>query len=335
MTLARRHTVLWKPTPEAFAYATSQTLSVYCSMKGGVPVRTTRRAGDGATFLTRDRLGVSYFVSISATIFGHGVFRGFRFLPPGTSVLGPATPVAAALSGAWSPDNAYLATSESSSPRIKVRPWTGSAVGAAVANPGTLPTGSGADVDWSPDGAFVGVAHATTPFVSVYPWSAGAFGLKVANPGTLPVGNGTQIRWHPSGNYVAVGHATSPFLSVYPWSAAGFGARLADPDVLPTLAGFVRWSPDGRYLVTNGALTVYSFDTGTGAMVKQPVTQPVPASAIMSMEFSPDGGYFIALSQFDGLFIYRFADGLRDMQLVSPITGVSVSFGRAVLWSTK
>ena len=83
-----------------------------------------------------------------------------------------------------------------------------------LANPATLPTGTGRGCSWDASSTYLAVAHDTSPFVTVYERS-GTTLTKLANPATLPAGAGYGCSWDASGTYLAVAHPTSPFVTVY------------------------------------------------------------------------------------------------------------------------
>ena len=85
----------------------------------------------------------------------------------------------------------HISVSHPTTPFISVYPWTG-AFGTKVADPATLPTGTGTDVAFTPSGGHIAVGHSVSPFISVYPWT-GAFGTKVADPATLLAGDGNGV----------------------------------------------------------------------------------------------------------------------------------------------
>ncbi len=65
-----------------------------------------------------------------------------------------------------------------------------------LADPATLPTGTGFGVAFSADGTYMAVAHATSPFVTIYKRSGDTF-TKLANPAALPTGAGNGVAFYP------------------------------------------------------------------------------------------------------------------------------------------
>ncbi len=208
---------------------------------------------------------------------------------------------------AISPDNRFIAVVGNVSPFVKVHafdPATG-LIGAAVANPATLPNGSANGVRWSPDGLFIAVAHGTTPFMSVYPWADG-FGAKVAAP-AVPTGMSSARvpAWTTAMDAIIFTHAFSGVSPPDPnavtahawaWSAAGFGALLTgfpvvndllfDVQVHPKDDGLVAFSGDG----SDDPVKVYDFSsaTGFGSKLAAPACGPELGSSIR-VSWHPDG----------------------------------------------
>jgi len=61
-----------------------------------------------------------------------------------------------------------------------------------LANPSTLPTGSGYGVAFSSDDTYMAVTHATAPYITIYERSGDTF-TKLANPSTLPTSTGQGV----------------------------------------------------------------------------------------------------------------------------------------------
>ena len=67
---------------------------------------------------------------------------------------------------------------------------------AKLANPTTLPTGTGYAVAFSADGTYLAVGHGASPNLTIYKRSGDTFN-KLANPDTLPTGNGRGVAFYP------------------------------------------------------------------------------------------------------------------------------------------
>lgn len=179
----------------------------------------------------------------------------------------------------WSPDGAYVAIVSQVSPYIQTYPWDGAALGAVVANPGSLPAGSGSSVAFSPNGSFIAVGHATTPFVSLYPWAAGVYGTKTT-PGTPPPGETHSITWSPTSLSLVCGSASTPYITAYPISVGGvFGTLFRPAATAPGYAYSLAINAAGTYLGVGSSASPYVFvypytDSAIGVRVTDPVTLP-------------------------------------------------------------
>lgn len=266
------------------------------------PGTVTIAAGTYPLFMFGNLLAVSYnrspFLSVYVwtqtqgikAFYGDGTFTqwilfGRRLANPATLPTGTANGIA--LSPATNLSN-YVAVAHATTPFFSVYPINTPVtplldplpitIGVKIANPATLPTGTGNGVVFNSSGDSIAVAHDTTPFVSAYPFT-GVIGVKYANPATLPTGNGKAVHFSPSGADLAVAHTTTPFISVYPF-AAGFGTKYTNPATLPTgNATGVAFSPDGSMLAVSHEVTpffsVYSWSTaGFGAKLSNPATLP-------------------------------------------------------------
>lgn len=145
---------------------------------------------------------------------------------------------------AWSPDDQFLAVSNSTSPFITIFQRSGDTL-TKLSNPGTLPTGTANQCAWSPNGEFLAVAHDTSPFITVYQRSGTTF-AKINNPVTLPSG-GFGCDWSSNDNMLAVGMGASA--AIYEL----LGTTLTRVATTPSMsgvssAGKCRFSPDGNYL---------------------------------------------------------------------------------------
>jgi hypothetical protein len=96
-----------------------------------------------------------------------------------------------------------------------------------IADPATLPTGTGYGSSWSPDGRYLAIAHDTSPYVTIYDWVTGS-PVKVANPATLPTGIGRGASWSPDGRYLAIAHDTTPYSTIYDFRLAATKAWMID-----------------------------------------------------------------------------------------------------------
>lgn len=188
---------------------------------------------------------------------------------------------------------------------------------AAIANPGTLPTGAANCVIIHPTGNYVGVGHATTPFISVYPFDGTAYGTKLTNPGTLPLAQVTSAAFSHQGDYLAVADATaSPGnnLTVYAFTdSAGTGS--IGGAVQTSLAGFpaavgvgargVAWRPQGDFIAValnaSPYLAVVVFNRSSGTFGSSLSTSGAGLVAqANSVAWSPCGQYLVVCCNASG-----------------------------------
>jgi hypothetical protein len=119
--------------------------------------------------------------------------------------------------------------------------------GTKLANPTTLPTGTGRSVSFSSDASYLAVGHSTSPFITVYSRSGSTL-TKLANPSTLPANNVYGVAFDASASYLAVASETSPRLSVYSRSGSTL-TKLTDPPSQPgSICHGVSFSSAGDYL---------------------------------------------------------------------------------------
>lgn len=224
------------------------------------------------------------------------------FLGSLNTIAAPTAAAAKAIGVKFSPDQNMIFTIGGTTPFIQGWPVVDSkAIGAAYANPVTLPTGAGQCIDVHPSGNFVICGHTTTPFMSAYPFDQTGFGTKVANPVTLPAAQVNGVAFSPMGDYVAAVGATTPFLQVWPFDAVAgtFGIIIANPVTLPTtgsVAGLgkqVAWRPQGDYIAMTDGTNVYvtGFNRITGAFTTQ-LTSAFGATATC-LQWTPDGQYLV------------------------------------------
>ena len=166
-----------------------------------------------------------------------------------------------------------------------------------LANPATLPTGTGNGASFSPDGAYLAIVHNTSPYVTIYKRSGDTF-TKLSDPATLPTGTGNGASFSPDGTYLAIAHTTSPCVTIYKRSGDTF-TKLADPATLPISAGYgASFSPDGTYLaitdMNSPFVIIYKRSGDTFTKLSDPATLPTGTGEGAS--FSPDGTY-LAITQ--------------------------------------
>jgi WD40 repeat protein len=129
-----------------------------------------------------------------------------------------------------------------------------------LADPATLPTGTGRGCAFDPTGTYLAVAHDSSPYITIYRRSGDTF-TKVANPSTLPPNMCYDCAFDPTGTYLAVAHANSPYITIYKRSGDTFN-KLPNPAILPPFNVLgCAFDPTGTYLaaVHNGSpyITIY------------------------------------------------------------------------------
>lgn len=93
----------------------------------------------------------------------------------------------------WSPNGEYIATSGTTTPFVKVFPWTG-AFGTVLPNPVTLPTGAGNGAGWGNAGRVLGIGHNTAPLGSFYGFHAATTNPSARRARIVVVGGGNVYR---------------------------------------------------------------------------------------------------------------------------------------------
>lgn len=174
-------------------------------------------------------------------------------------------------------------------------------IGAAYANPATLPAGAGQCIDSHPNGLYVAIGHTTTPFMSVYPFSSAGFGVKLTNPVTLPAAQVNSVAFSPLGDFLAVASQTTPFIQVYAFNPTTgvIGAIASNPAVLPaggppgSIGHGIAWSAKGDFIAmamsTTPFLYVIAFDRTTGTFGASQVGAGLASANAVT--FTPDGNY--------------------------------------------
>lgn len=253
-----------------------------------------------------------------------------------------AAPAAQSISQEISPDGEVYAASCGTTPFVQSS-YVGFAKditqypSATFVAPTAL-AGSSSQVCWHPSSQFVAAACATTPFIYVFPHTRVAFGTKLADPGTLPPGAAFGCAFSPFGDYLAVQSNTTPFIRTYAFSVASggtIGAPAANPGTLPaagspaTNGKLIAWRPQGDYIAmamsTTPFLYVVPFDrtNGTYGTPLAVTGTAIPAAAVVSLQWSPDGQYLFAAMGSGGvnLNIYDFS----SQTIGAPITWTTVA----------
>lgn len=152
----------------------------------------------------------------------------------GTVLSNPATvpagtPGSYVNSLAWSPDSAYLATTNGSGTGTLTSVYhVSSGTLTKISDPSSALSGTPTGVCWSPDGKMIAYAITGSPYVEAYAFSAGAFGSKFSNPSQLPASNLYGITFSPDSKFfVAV---TTTILEAWNVNTTtGWGAYVNPP----------------------------------------------------------------------------------------------------------
>lgn len=153
-----------------------------------------------------------------------------------------------------------------------------------IADPSTLPTGTGNRPAFSPDGLLMAVGMATSPYIHIYntsDWS------KLPNPAVLPANAGRGVAFSPDGSLMAIAHSFSPYITIYntsDWS------KLSNPSTLPVGTGYdVDFNHDGSLMAvahdTSPYVTIYN--TSDWSKVTNPST--LPTGDAEGVNFNRDG----------------------------------------------
>lgn len=196
---------------------------------------------------------------ISAYLWSSGAFST-KYSNPGTLPAGE--PYVLSRSVAFSPDGKYLAVSHATSPYVTVYNWSGSGFGSKIANPSTLPPGTGCGLAFTAGAVFVGFDG--SPYVYAYAFNAG-FGAKFTDPSTAATAAGYTVAISPAGNAMVFGN-----LDAYQWSdSAGFGSKYTKPGTYSAVGywqAFV-FTPKADAIIygnSSGTLSAVAWDYTTG-----------------------------------------------------------------------
>jgi 6-phosphogluconolactonase (cycloisomerase 2 family) len=189
-----------------------------------------------------------------------------------------------------------------------------------IANPSSLPNGTGTSLAFTPDGQHVVVGHASS-LLSIYSRS-GSTMTKLTNPASMPPGEPRDLTYSPDSQHLAVGSTGSPYLTLYKRSGDTY-TKLADPAVAPTgVVTGTAYSPDGQYLSLGISqapyIAIYKRSGDTYTKLADPAVTPTGAG--WQNSFSPDGVYMsIAHNTSPYVSIYK-RSGDTFTKLANPAT---------------
>jgi hypothetical protein len=204
----------------------------------------------------------------------------------------------------WSYDDKFMVSSQTTTPFILIYEKNDNYF-TQLANPSTLPTGSGNGCKFSKDARFLAVAHETTPFITIYERNNLTF-TKLANPSFLPTNTAFSCDWSPDSRFLAVGQLLTPFVNIYERIGSNF-VKLPNPPILPAGNGReVSFSPNGRFLAVAHLsfpnLTIYEIIGNSFVKLPDPVS--LPTSNSFTLSWSPSGNY-LAVAGNVTLVVYK------------------------------
>jgi WD40 repeat protein len=223
----------------------------------------------------------------------------------------------------------YNAVSHSTSPYITVYGQDGD-VSSKIADPATLPGGSGRFAAWSADGVYLAVASQTTPFVQIYKRSGDVL-TKLTDPGVLPSAVCFGVAWSADGTYLSVTLNASPYIIIYKRSGDVF-TKLSDPAALPgNRAMTSSWSADGVYLAValfnSPYILIYKRAADVFTKLSDPAT--LPAGTGRGISFAPNGTY-LSVAHTTSPFITtykRAGDVFTKLSNPATLPGSNVAYG--------
>ena len=176
-----------------------------------------------------------------------------------------------------------------------------------LANPSTMPPDESYGCAFSPDGTHLVVGHKTSPFITIYKRSGDTF-TKLANPSTLPSNTVTSVTFSSDGVYLAVRilnfDSTASIVYVYKRSGDAFTVVWSATLTMtqPAQSRHISFSPNGDYLAVPGTVSpfIHIYKRSGDTFTKLANPSILPAEAVGSAAFSPDGDYLYA-----GINIYR------------------------------
>ena len=159
-----------------------------------------------------------------------------------------------------------------------------------LANPATLPTGTGRAVAYSPDGNLLAVGMDASPYFHVYSRTNDVY-TKLADPAIIPTNIVYALSFSPDGKQLAVGMCSAPFLRIYNVVNNVLTTSFLPTDLPANQANAISYTKDGKMMAvahhTTPFITIYTISNGIYTKIANPAT--LPAGTAFGCDFSPDG----------------------------------------------
>ncbi len=191
------------------------------------------------------------------------------------------------------PSGNYVAYVMNGTPQLFVQKLSWPYFGTRCPQPATGINSS--QVRFSPDGKYLAVAIGSSPYIKVYPFTNGVVGTAFSNPATLPTAANSSsfngLAWSPDGRYIGLSQplTSGTFINVYQFSSSGFGSLVSQPVGL-TSATNIAWSPNGKWVATNGtnSFAIIPWADGFGSFTSALTGFNVTSAATNNTAWTPD-----------------------------------------------
>lgn len=250
------------------------------------------------------------------------------FVPPSVTLTSRAMGVA------WSPDGKYAALGLVNSPYVAFlkRSTIDAEDFTLLANPTSLPSGSGARPQYSFDGTYLALPYSAG--LIVYKRTGVNVHTRLTDPTGLTVGAGAEVSWTEDAVYLAIVGGTAPYLNIYKRSGDTFN-KLADPASTPAgLGNACDFSSSGTYLAvghqTTPRLTVYKRSGDVFTKLADPAS--VPTGTVNGLSWSPDDQYLAVAQSFTPYVTIYKRNGDVLTKLPDPVA-IPAGSGFSTAWS--